>query len=160
MAGRQPAAGLGRRVGALALTPLLFVITLGIGWIVWSVVEWRQGRTPSYRLLGLRIVRCSDERPIGLGRSFARSCICWLLILPTIVTCVVVGICFAMGASAPDGLWRQPRTAPWDRMTATRVLDERAVPATEPAAVQAVMQPIDLGRAQRVPPRQNGHDPS
>ena len=45
-------------------------------------------------------------------------------------------------------------------MTATKVLDEHAEPVTEPLAGQALIQPIDLARALRVPPRQNGHDPS
>ena len=29
-----------------------------------------------------------------------------------------------MGASAPDGLLRQPRVAPWDFLTRTEVVDE------------------------------------
>ena len=80
MAGRVPAASLGKRIEALALTPLLFAVTLGVGWLVWCVLEWRNGRTPSYRLLGLRVVRQSDGRPIRLVRSLARSSICCLLI--------------------------------------------------------------------------------
>ena len=101
MAGHQPPARLGKRLEALVLTALLLVVTLAIGWLIWSVFEWRNGQTPSYRLLGLRIVRLSDERPIGLGRSLARSCICCLLVIPTIAVSCIIGICFTLGASAP-----------------------------------------------------------
>ena len=112
MAGNESAASFGKRIEALALTPLLFVITLGFGWMVWSVFEWRNGRTPSYRLLRLHVVRLSDGQPIRLGRSIVRSGICCLLLLPTIVVCAIVGVCFAFGASAPDDLFSDPRRAP------------------------------------------------
>ncbi len=121
-----PPASLGSRIRALLLTFALIVVTLGIGWLVWSVVEWRKGRTASYRLSGLRVVRRSDGRPIGLARSVVRNALlCTLLLVPTIVVCATVAIAFVMGASPPDGLLRQRRAAPWDLLTDTEVLDER-----------------------------------
>src|ERR1700722_8074158 len=102
MAESQPAAAsLGKRIEALALAPLLVIATLGVGWLVWCVLEWRKGRTPSYRLLGLRVVRVADEQPVRLVRSLARSCICFLFVVPTTVICCIVGISFVFGASAP-----------------------------------------------------------
>src|ERR1019366_2868350 len=81
-------AGLGRRIEALLLTVFLLVGSLGIGWLVWSVLEWRTGSTPSYRLLRLRVVSRSDGLPIGLTRSFVRNGIfCTVLLLPTIAVC-------------------------------------------------------------------------
>jgi len=144
MAGRQPAASFGKRIEAFALTPLLFVATLGIGWLVWSVFEWRNGRTPSYRLLGLRVVRLSDERPIGLGKSLERGSICCLLVLPTIAICCVIGISFLLGASPPDGLLRDPRTSPWDHLTATKVTNEHTRPWANGDFGHGVLEPIDL----------------
>ncbi len=158
VAGRKSAASLGKRIEALVLTPLLFVVTLGIGWLIWSVFEWRNGRTPSYRLLGLRIVRLSDERPIRLGRSLARAGICGLLVIPTIVVCCLVGLCFAFGASPPDGLVHDPRTAPWDYLTATKVMDERAQPKVDGDRVHGILEPIDLAAATRPSgEHDNGH---
>ncbi len=149
MAGPQPAASTGKRMEALVVTALLLVVTLGIGWLIWSVFEWRNARTPSYRLLGLRIVRRSDERPIRLGRSFARASICGLLVIPTMTVCCVIGICFAFGASPPDGLLRRPRTAPWDLLTATKVIEERTRPGEMGGPGHGVLKPIDLTRATR-----------
>jgi hypothetical protein len=149
MAGHQPAASLGKRIEALALTLLLFVVTLGVGWLVWSVLEWRNGRTPSYRRLGLRVVRASDGRPIRLFRSLARSSICGLLVIPTVAVCCVIGISFVFGASPPDDLLRHPRTAPWDYLTATRVTDERTPPDVGGEFGHEILGPIDLSRATR-----------
>ena len=133
MVGTDRGASLGRRIGALGLTVVLLVGTLVVGWLVWSVFEWRHGRTPSYRLLGLRVVRRSDARPIGLGRSLLRSGICCpLLVVPTVVIGGVIGLCFALGASPPDGLLRQPRTRtvglPHRHQGARRAVPSRAAP--------------------------------
>jgi len=142
----QRPASLGRRIGALTLGVLLVVGTLVVGWLVWSVFEWRQGRTPAYRLLGLRVVTRSDGRPVGLGRSFLRSGICCpLLVLPTVAVGSVVLLCFAFGASPPDGLFTRPRRAPWDVLTATTVLDERTRPPLRLGADFQPIDPVDLG---------------
>ena len=52
MAGSKPIASLGKRIEALALVPLLFIVTLGMGSLVQCIIEWNSGRTPSYRVLG------------------------------------------------------------------------------------------------------------
>lgn len=159
MVREQPAASLGRRIGALALTVLLLLVTLVVGWVVWSFFEWRQGRTPSYRLLGLRVVGRVDGQPIGLGRSFVRSAVCCsLLVVPTLVIGSVILLCFAFGASPPDGLFRQPRRAPWDALTSTKVLDERTRPPIRLGAEFRPIDPVDLGGVSVVEvPRSNGH---
>jgi hypothetical protein len=158
MAGRQPAANLGKRLEALILTALLLVVTLAIGWLIWSVFEWRNGQTPSYRLLGLRIVRLSDERPIRVGRSLARASICCLLVIPTLAVCCFIGISFTLGASPPDGLLRRPRVAPWDYLTATTVIDERAQPEAHGDFGHLILEPIDLSGATRASgTHKNGH---
>jgi uncharacterized RDD family membrane protein YckC len=124
---RAPAAGLGVRLKAQFLTLVLIVVTLGVGWLVWSVVEWRNGRTVSYRLTGLRVVRHTDRRPIGLGLSLLRNGLCCsLLIVPTVLGCLLLGLSFVLGASPPGGLLDEPRLAPWDVLAGTEVVDERA----------------------------------
>ena len=119
-----PAATVGLRIRALLLTCFLFVVTIGVGWLAWSVVEWRSGRTPSYRRVHLRVVRRSDSRTIGLGRSLLREGCCALLLIPTLVACLVLAVGFVMGASPPDGLFGQSRRAPWDVLTRTDVVSE------------------------------------
>jgi hypothetical protein len=142
VAGREAPASFGKRLEALALTPLLLVVTLGIGWLVWSCLEWRRGRNPSYRILRLHVVRLSDGQPIRLGRSIVRSGICCVLLLPTLLVGAIVGVSFLFGASAPDGLFRDPRRAPWDRFTRTQVTREDI--GTLVGGTGPVFQPIDL----------------
>jgi uncharacterized RDD family membrane protein YckC len=123
---RLPGASLGVRIKALMFTSLLIVVTLGVGWMAWSVVEWRHGRTVSFKLMGLRVVRTSDGRPIGLGLSLLRNALlCSLLLVPTILACLVLALAFVMGASPPEDLLSKPRKAPWDRLTKTMVVQER-----------------------------------
>src|ERR1700689_3390657 len=45
-----------------ALAVLLFILTLGAGYLIWAVVTWGQGQTPAQRLLGLRCWRPTDGR--------------------------------------------------------------------------------------------------
>jgi hypothetical protein len=154
MAESKPVAGLNKRLEALALAPLLLVVTLGVGWLVWCVIEWTNGRTPSYRVLGLRVVRASDDRPTRLLRSCARSSLCLLLVIPTIVVCGVIAFSFVFGASAPDDLFRQPRQAPWDRLTATKVVDDRAPSDGGGPVVAQAANHIDLAG---LPPASGAH---
>jgi RDD family len=124
---RAPLASENARLRAFFLTCLLFVATLGVGWMAWSIVEWRHGRTVSYRLLGLRVVRRGDARPVGFIRSFFRNgVLCTVLLIPTIIACVLLAVVFFMGASPPDDLLTKARSAPWDLLTRTEVLDERS----------------------------------
>jgi hypothetical protein len=121
---RPPPASLSVRIRALLLTPLLIILTLGVGWLAWSVVEWRNGRTPSYRRTNLRVVRKLDGKPVGLGRSVLRELCCALLLVPTLLACVFLALGFAMGASPPEGIFNQARSAPWDVLTRTEVVNE------------------------------------
>ena len=121
---RLPAASVGTRTRALLLTPLLIIVTLGVGWLAWSVVEWCSGRTPSYRRTNLRVVRKSDGKPIGLGRSVLREVCCAVLLVPTLLACCFVALSFAMGASPPEGVFGQSRRAPWDLLTRTDVVND------------------------------------
>ena len=121
---RRSPASMGTRAKALLLSAGLIVVTLVVGWLVWSMVEWGRGSTPGYRLTGLRVVRRSDGRPARLGRTLVRQVCCLVLVVPTLVVCGLVAVAFVMGASAPDDLFRQARRAPWDLVAGTDVVSE------------------------------------
>jgi len=124
-----PAASFGVRIKALLLTFALVVATLGLGWFVWSAMEWRRGSTASFRLTGLRVVHQADGTPIGLGWSIVRNAVlCTALLIPTIIACVVIAFAFVMGASPPNDIFSKPRRAPWDRLCKTMVVQERRRP--------------------------------
>jgi hypothetical protein len=54
-------------------------------------------------------------------------------------------LCFAFGASPPDGLFTRPRRAPWDVLTATTVLDERSRPRFRLGPEFQPIDSVDLG---------------
>jgi uncharacterized RDD family membrane protein YckC len=43
------------RLGAYALDSVLAFFTLGIGWLIWSLIAWGQGQTPGKQILKIRV---------------------------------------------------------------------------------------------------------
>jgi uncharacterized RDD family membrane protein YckC len=43
------------RLGAYALDAVLAVVTLGIGWLIWSLIVWSEGQTPAKKILKIRV---------------------------------------------------------------------------------------------------------
>ena len=64
---------IGRVVAAYTLAVLLFIVTLGIGYIIWSLVAWGYGQTPGQRLLGLRCWDLETGRPGSRGQMAIRQ---------------------------------------------------------------------------------------
>lgn len=64
------------RLLALLLEVVLAIVTLGIGWIVWSLVVWGRGTTPAKSLLRQRIV----ERRTGRTATWSRMAVRQLLV--------------------------------------------------------------------------------
>jgi len=40
-------ASAGKRFGAWLLNLVLAVVTLGIGWLIWDVIMWKDGKNPA-----------------------------------------------------------------------------------------------------------------
>ncbi len=51
-----PKASIRHRLGGYFLDLALALITLGIGWVIWSLVVWRNGQTPAKQILKMRVV--------------------------------------------------------------------------------------------------------
>jgi uncharacterized RDD family membrane protein YckC len=60
-------ASVGRRIGAFFLALPLFIVTLGIGYLIWGVVVWARGQTPALQVLGMRCWRPETGRVAGWG---------------------------------------------------------------------------------------------
>ncbi|MEV0719411.1 RDD family protein [Asanoa sp. NPDC050611] len=86
-----PLVSAGGRLGAALLDSLLGLITLGIGWLVWSLVTWSDGQTPAKKLLGHVVVDANTGERFDWGRMALRElCIKGLLgWLLNIFTCSV-----------------------------------------------------------------------
>lgn len=68
-----------RVAGAWFLGLALFISTLGIGYIAWSLFAWGEGRTPAQRILGLRCWLPEPRRVAGWEQTATRQVTGFLL---------------------------------------------------------------------------------
>lgn len=66
-------ASVGRRIGAYFLAIPLFIITLGIGYIIWGLVLWSSGTTPALKVLKMKCWRVDTGEVPGWGRMALRD---------------------------------------------------------------------------------------
>jgi uncharacterized RDD family membrane protein YckC len=55
----------GRRIGAFFLAIPLWIVTLGIGYVIWGLIVWSRGQTPALQVLGMRCWRPETGRVPG-----------------------------------------------------------------------------------------------
>jgi uncharacterized RDD family membrane protein YckC len=131
----------GRRLGGYVLDVLLFVLTLGIGWTVWSAVVWQRGQTPGKQLLRMYVMR-EDGSRAGGWFTFLRE-IGIKGVLGSILTTLTLGV---YGLVAPLWcLWDRERQCLWDKIGATYV-------AFSPTGFKPLTAPEFRERGE-VPPR-------
>ena len=61
------------RLGAFVLECLLVVVTLGIGWIIWSLIVWDRGTTPGHQVLRLYVVDGRSGKTCTWGQMALRE---------------------------------------------------------------------------------------
>lgn len=61
------------RLGAIVLDAVLMVVTLGIGWLIWSLVIWSEGQTPAKKILKLRTINYTNGLPATWGHMGIRE---------------------------------------------------------------------------------------
>ncbi|HVV30510.1 MAG TPA: RDD family protein [Mycobacteriales bacterium] len=112
----QNLAGPWRRFGAFWLNIVLVIVTLVIGWIVWSLVVWKEGRTPAFQVLHMRSIHSETGQPINWAHSAIRNFLTY-------------GLLFGLFAGIPrlvGSFWvfGEKRQALWDMMNKTYVVHE------------------------------------
>ena len=68
-----PLASRGLRFGGMWLEALLIMVTLFIGWMIWSLVVWGRGQTPAKQVLKMRIYDQKTNKPAEWGRMAIRQ---------------------------------------------------------------------------------------
>jgi len=63
----------GHRIGAQFVDVGLYIVTLGIGWLIWNLIMWGQGQTPAKNLLKLRVVDEKKHKPANWGHMLIRQ---------------------------------------------------------------------------------------
>ena len=61
------------RLGAFFLEILFVVVTLGIGWIIWSLIVWGKGTTPGHQVLRLYVVDAKSGKTATWGHMALRE---------------------------------------------------------------------------------------
>lgn len=118
-------AAVGRRIGAFFLAIPLFIVTLGIGYIVWGLIVWTGGQTPALQVLGMRCWRPETGRVPGF----------WWMALREIIgrwAEEILGI-FTLGLSFILMLVRRDRQCLHDLIAGTVVLRDPDKILTPPA---------------------------
>jgi len=61
------------RLGALVLDAVLMGLTLGIGWLIWSLVIWGNGQTPAKQILKIRVYNSETGQVVSWGHMALRE---------------------------------------------------------------------------------------
>ena len=87
------------RLGAHLLEMVLSVVTLGIGWLIWSFIVWGKGTTPAHQILKQYVVDSKTGETFSWGKMFLREFVI-KGILTGLLTAVSFGIYYLV-----DGLF-------------------------------------------------------
>jgi hypothetical protein len=105
-----------RRLLAHVLEGVLLVVTLGVGWLVWSVLVWGRGQTPAKQLLHMRCLDARTGRAAGTGTMVLREGLGkWVLSSATAGLTMVIGGAMVLATD---------RQALWDKLATTVVVDD------------------------------------
>ena len=108
--------GNGVRFGALLLDSLLFVVTCGSGWLIWSIILWQQSTSPAKKMLNLKIVDINTGAPASMVQMLLREG------LGKIVLSAITGIVGIVSAILI--LVVPSRQGVWDYISKTTVVRE------------------------------------
>ena len=81
------------RLGAYVLDATLAVLTLGIGWLIWSLIVWGEGQTPAKKILKIRVKHFETGMVATWGHMAVREFLIPLIVVSvSILTSVVAGL--------------------------------------------------------------------
>lgn len=106
----------GRRVWATILDVILLIVTLFIGWFIWSIVLWKQSTSPAKKMLGMRIVDANTGAPATMQQMVMRE-----VVGKWVVGSVAAGL--ANVASFVMLFITPKRQGVWDYIGGTTVVD-------------------------------------
>jgi len=98
------------------------IITLGIGWIIWSALLWSEGTTPGHKLLNLSIVDEKTFEHLNWNRMAVRE-----LVFKGIFAAAISSFTYGLSYIA-DGLFifRDDRRALHDHLARSIVIDNES----------------------------------
>lgn len=61
------------RLAGRAVDYGFYIVTLGLGWIIWNLIVWTDGRTPGHQVLKMRVYSTDTKRPVSWGHMALRQ---------------------------------------------------------------------------------------
>lgn len=113
----------GKRFGALLLEILLVVVTLGIGWLIWSLIVYSRGQTPAKQMLQMRVIRVEGQQAAGWGWMALRELVLKAAIVFLLAGVVLLGIVWVI-VNGIVLLNNDRNQALWDKMVKTVVISD------------------------------------
>lgn len=123
-------ASLGQRFGAYCLDVLLMLVTLVVGWLVWSCFTFSKGQSPAKAILGHRVIRADTGLAAPWSDMFLRNFI--LQFGFTLLSVLTLGLPLLIGGGLI--LAGELRQTAWDRLAGTRVVVDPHGLALPPSA--------------------------
>jgi uncharacterized RDD family membrane protein YckC len=108
----------GKRFGAALLEGLLFVVTLGIGWLIWDILLLSKATSPAKKMLGLRIVDIKTGVPATMQQMLLRE-VLGKFVLGSIASGITGLVSLVLILVTPS------RQGVWDYIARTTVVSER-----------------------------------
>lgn len=108
----------GKRFGAYLLEGVLVLVTLIIGWLIWSIIAWGKGQTPAKQVLKMRCVRIDENRPATFGEMAMRELVGKYLLgnVTFGISTIIGGIQIIADDNTRQGLW--------DKIAGTTVVED------------------------------------
>jgi uncharacterized RDD family membrane protein YckC len=107
-----------RRLGAYLLDVLLAIVTLLIGWLIWSLIVWGRGQSPGKQLLNMRVIRSDSHVVVSWGRMALREVVC-KSVIGFVAGVTLIGWVLYLWL-----LWDGENQELWDKMASTLVVDD------------------------------------
>lgn len=110
-------AGPGRRFAGFLLELTLILLTIFVGWAIWSAFVYRRGQTPAKQLLRMYVMR-EDGTRSGGWYTLLRE---WVIkpVTNGLVSTMTLGVGQIVGAAWC--IWDEKRQTLWDKVGATYV---------------------------------------
>ena len=94
-------ASIGRRLGALSIDIVIGILTLYIGWLIWSFIIYGRGQTPGKQILGIYAASTDNpEQPFSWGNTALREFVYKFLLFGVFLSTISVAIIWVV-----DNLW-------------------------------------------------------
>jgi len=109
------------RLGSSLLDIVLLIVTLFIGWLVWTLIVWSKGQTPGKQICGQRVVMKRTGRAATWGEMALRDFVIRGLAVGILgqITCGI----FTLVATLM--IFSTYHETMWDKWAGTLVVDDR-----------------------------------